>query len=238
MKKFSLILIAIYCVFKSTGIAQTNNDSVTGQAQPIDSNITPAEDLKSILLGTYLSFDTARSLDEMYSASNRFTLIANKWSDQWAAQYYACYTQTTLSYIEKDEAKRDAYIDEAERFFSKAQELNKSEYDEFYVMAAMMASARLSVKPGSRYKKYGDLFASNIEKAKTVNPDNPRTYYLQGTNIFYTPKMFGGGAKKALPYFEKADTLFQVQKEMDIFKPFWGKKRNSEFLKQCRDALK
>jgi hypothetical protein len=238
MKKNGSIFIAMWLLFVNSGIAQTTHDTLSGQAQPADSTMTPAEDFKSVLLGTYLSFDTARSIEELYSAGNRFTLIANKWSDQWAAQYYACFTQTTLSYIEKDAAKRDAFIDAAERFFGKAQELNKTEYDEFYVMAAMMASARLSVKPGSRYKKYGDLFTSNIEKAKTINPDNPRAYYLEGTNVFYTPKMFGGGPKKALPYFEKADTLFQKQKEDDIFKPFWGKKRNTEFLKQCREAVK
>jgi hypothetical protein len=70
--------------------------------------------------------------------------------------------------------------------------------------------------------------------AKENNADNPRIYFLKATSTFFTPKMFGGGAKKALPYFEKADSLFAKESKDDIAKPFWGKEANDEFMKQAK----
>ena len=69
---------------------------------------------------------------------------------------------------------------------------------------------------------------------KEINPDNPRMYYLQGTSKFFTPKAFGGGKKAALPYFEKAETLFAKEPGGDITKPYWGKQANTYFLAQCK----
>jgi hypothetical protein len=81
--------------------------------------------------------------------------------------------------------------------------------------------------------KYGQIFSSNLEKAKEVNPENPRMYYLQGTSKLFTPKAYGGGKKVALPYFEKAKTLFEKESNDDITKPNWGKKHNEGFLAEC-----
>jgi hypothetical protein len=200
-----------------------------------DSTSVGIDEFRSILSSSYWAFDSAKSLNEMYSVSNRLGLISNKYNDQWAAQYYAGYSLTVLSYIDKDDKKRDTYLDEAEKLSEKAKQLYKTESDELYILDAMIANARLAVKPSSRYKKFGDIFNSNLEKAKNIRPNNPRIYYLQGTSVFYTPKFFGGGAKNAISYFEKADTLFQPEKHEDIFKPFWGKKQNDEMLKKCKE---
>ena len=78
------------------------------------------------------------------------------------------------------------------------------------------------------------LVTENLAKAKELNPDNPRIYYLQGTSKRFTPKMFGGGKKAALPYFEKAETLFAKESSDDITKISWGKQINAEFLKEAR----
>lgn len=199
---------------------------------------TSVNEFKGDLSESFMAFDTAKNLNEMITASNRLGLIAKKWSDQWSANYYVCYSLTILSYIEKDDKKRDAYLDNADILESKTKEEYKSDYDELFVLDALLANARLAVNPMSRYKKQGDLFNTNIDKAKLMQPNNPRIYFLLGNSVYYKPKMFGGGAKVALPYFEKADELYQSESNHDIFKPFWGKIQNSEMLKKCREALK
>ena len=97
-------------------------------------------------------------------------------------------------------------------------------YKTIIFVASFSNPARLAVKPSSRYKKYGEIFNAYIDSAKSLNPDNPRIYYLQGNSIFYTPKLFGGGAKKALPYYEKAVSLYQNEKADNILSPYWGRK--------------
>ena len=143
-------------------------------------------------------------------------------------------SKTILSYNEKEDAKRDAYLDEAEREHEEAVTLLKKANDETYVLAAMIANARLAVKPQARWQKYGKIFEENLAKAKEINPSNPRIYYLQGTSKRFTPKMFGGGRKASLPYFEKAESLFANETTEDITVIHWGKRMNSEFLKDAR----
>lgn len=199
---------------------------------------TYAQDYKQVLENTFLAFDTTRDLSVKTQQSNKLSLIAKKYSDEWTAHYYNAYAKAQLSYMEKDEAKRDAYIDEGEKELSEAVSLLGKDNDETYVLAAMLASARLSVKPQVRWQKYGKLFDENLEKAKELNPDNPRIYYLKGTNKFYTPKMWGGGKKVALPYFEKAAALFEKEHPDDITVISWGKRANDYFLSQSQGEEK
>jgi hypothetical protein len=45
--------------------------------------------------------------------------------------------------------------------------------------------------------------------------------------------MFGGGAKNALEYLEKAKTMFVNQVIGNILLPYWGEKRNLYFISEC-----
>lgn len=195
---------------------------------------TDAQDFKQTLQKTWTSFDTTKDAAARVEISNKLSLIAKKWTDEWAGHYYNALSKAILSYNETDEAKRDAYLNDAEQERDEAVSLLKKENDETYVLAAMIANARLAVKPQSRWQKFGKIFDENLKKAKEINPDNPRIYYLQGTSKRFTPKMFGGGKKAALPYFEKAETLFAKENSEDITKISWGKRINEEFLKEAK----
>jgi len=196
---------------------------------------TYAQNFKELLVKTYLAFDTTQDQQRRLEYSNKFDLLAKKFPDEWAAHYYNAFSKAVLSYNEKDEAKRDAWLDEAEKERDEAVALLKKENDETYVLAAMIANARLAVKPQARWQKYGKIFDEDLAKAKELNPDNPRIYYLQGTSKRFTPKMFGGGKKAALPYFEKAASLFNKENNDDIINHIsWGKAVNERFLREAQ----
>lgn len=192
------------------------------------------QNFTEVLQKTFTTFDSTRNTQLKMDQSNKLGLISKKWADEWSAHYYNALSKAILSYEEKDEAKRDAYLDEGDRELAEAIALLKKETDETYVLAALLANARLAVKPQARWQKYGKLFEDNLAKAKELNPDNPRIYYLQGNNKLFTPKMFGGGKKAALPYYEKAQTLFAKENSNDIQKPYWGKQANEFFMKQAQ----
>ena len=192
------------------------------------------QDFKGTLQKTFTTFDTSKDMQVRTEYSNKLGLISKKWTEEWASHYYNALSKTILSYNESDEAKRDAYLDEAERERDEAVTLLKKEDDETYVLAAMIANARMAVKPQARWQKYGKIFEENLAKAKELNANNPRIYYLQGISKRFTPKMFGGGKKVALPYFEKAEGLFAKENDADITKISWGKKINKEFLKEAQ----
>jgi hypothetical protein len=193
-----------------------------------------AQDFKAPLDKTFTAFDTTWAMDVKVEQSNKLALIAKKWGNEWVTHYYASYAKTQLSYQEKDAAKRDAYLDEAEKEKEEAISILKKENDETFVLGAMIANARMAVDPMQRWQKYGKVFSDNLESAKELNPDNPRMYYLTGVSKFFTPKAYGGGKKAAQPYFEKAEGLFAKEQTTDIGKPHWGKDKNTYFLTQCK----
>ena len=193
-----------------------------------------AQDYKAVMEKTFLAFDTTMNQEVRMEQSNKIALIAKKFDGEWSAHYYAAYTKVFLSYFEKDNAKKDAYLDEADKEKGDAVSILKKETDETYVLGAMIASARMGVDPMNRWQKYGKIFSDDLEAAKDLNPDNPRMYYIQATNKYFTPKAYGGGKKTAQPYFEKAQALFAKEKGGDITKPYWGKDKNEYFLGQCK----
>ncbi len=192
------------------------------------------QEFQEPLKKTFYAFDTTQDMQAKMEQSNKLNMISKKWGSDWAPHYYNAYSKASLSYMEKDEKKRDAYLDEAEKELGEAVGILGKDNDETYVLAAMIANARMAVDPRNRWQKYGKLFEENLQKAKEINADNPRIYYLQGTSKFFTPKMFGGGKKPALPYFEKAEGLFAKENDADMNKPFWGKMANTYFISQCK----
>jgi len=192
-----------------------------------------AQDYKTVLEKTFNTFDTTHSQEVRIEQSNKLGLIAKKWDNEWTAHYYLAYSKVNLTYFEQDAAKKDAYLDEAEKEKEEAVALLKKENDETYVLAAMIANARIGIDPMNRWQKYGQLFQQNLESAKEKNPDNPRMYYLKAVSTYFTPKQFGGGKKAALPYFEKAKGLYPKEEGKDITQPHWGKMQTEYFIGEC-----
>ena len=195
---------------------------------------TKAQDFKKPLKETFEVFDTTRDQEKKMQLGNKLGLIAKKWPNEWATHYYYSLAKVGLSYQEKDEAKHDALLDEADKERDEAVAILGKENDETYVLASMIANSRMMINPMQRWQKYGKIFQDNLKNAQEANPDNPRMYYFKGVTTMFTPKNFGGGKKNALPYFEKAEGLFAKEKTDDIMKPYWGKFQNTFFIAECK----
>jgi len=182
----------------------------------------------------YAIMDTAKTMPSFIKASAKFDLIANKYQDQWVAQYYAGYTKCIISYMEENVATKDLIVDEAEAFLDRILALG-TENDHVYILKALVANSRMAVDGASRWKEYTPIFEDNLKKAKEINENNPHIYYLKAVSIFFTPKMFGGGEKNAKPYFEKAIQKYALMTERVITIPYWGEVQTADFMKQIND---
>ena len=85
--------------------------------------------------------------------------------------------------------RKDQVLDEAQMYVDKTKELG-ADNAETYILLAMFANARLAVDGEHRWQKYGSIFSENLDKAKSLDADNPRVYYLKGTSTFYTYLIF------------------------------------------------
>jgi hypothetical protein len=191
-----------------------------------------AQEPNSMLNDAYKSLVTASGMGNLMAADNKFTLIATKWNNDWAANYYAAYAAIYISLQETNAERKDQLLDQADRYVEKLGSLRPSS-DEGMVITAYAAFARFLVDPRNRWQKYLDLMNTNLDKAKKANPNNPRVYYLEGIPVFNKPKLYGGGKDKAKPYFAKAKELFAQQDTSSIAKPYWGEKDNADYLVKC-----
>lgn len=170
---------------------------------------------------------------DMLAAANGFERIASVETKEWLPRYYAGLEYVFLGFMGKDAAEKDAYLDKADAHLKAADALSPDN-DELAVLRAYVAQARMVVDPMARWQQYGPLFQAGIEKAKALNPDNPRLYVLEGSSLMYTPEQFGGGPATACPVLKKAAEKFATFKPKSDLSPNWGQSQIAPMLEKCK----
>jgi hypothetical protein len=165
---------------------------------------------------------------------NNFARIADVEKTQWLPYYYAGYCIATQGMMEKDNSKKDELANKAADYISKAETILGKENSETDVVKSMIATVRMTVDPQARYMTSIADINGNIEKAKKLDPTNPRPYLLEAQNKFYTPVAFGGGKEVSKPIFENAKNLFEKFKPETPLSPTWGKSSVDYFLSQYK----
>ncbi len=165
---------------------------------------------------------------------NNFTRIGDAEKTQWLPYYYAAYCTIMQAFMDKDLSKKDAVADKANDLITKASTILGKDNSEIDVIKSMIATAHMTVDPASRYMTYGPEISENIEKAKSLDPTNPRPYLLEAQNKFYTPEAYGGGKDAAKPLFDKAGQLFSSFKPASDISPSWGKTGLQYFMSQYK----
>lgn len=176
--------------------------------------------------------DSATIKGNMTELANNFERIASAEKNQWLPYYYAAYGYVMNAFNEKDKSKVDVVADKAQELIDKAEATAGKENSEIAVIKSMIASARMMVDPQSRWMQYGATSTSSREKAKALDPSNPRPYFLEGQALLYTPEAFGGGKAVAKPVFEKALAMFETFKPATELDPSWGKGATLYFIAQ------
>ncbi|HYJ38743.1 MAG TPA: hypothetical protein VEV87_09005 [Chitinophagaceae bacterium] len=176
--------------------------------------------------------DSAMQQGRMPELANNFERIGEAEKTQWLPYYYASYCQVMNAFMEQDKSKTDGIANKAEELIKKAEEINGKENSETCVIKSMIASSRLMVDPQNRWMQYGQVASANINKAKELDPSNPRPVFLEGQSKFYTPEQFGGGKAQAKELFQKALDMFNQFKPSSELHPAWGKTATNYFLSQ------
>lgn len=161
--------------------------------------------------------------------ADRFEEIAMKHPEQWIPYYYASQILTTLSLGEQDMKLGDTQLDRAEKLLESALALNPDE-SEIHTLRALLILARMSLDPYTRGAMYYEDYTYALQKAKQLNPENPRVYFLEGMIALNLPDYMGGGPAAAKPIFQEAERKFSAFHNDDPFWPGWGADLNREQL--------
>jgi hypothetical protein len=178
--------------------------------------------------------DSLRTKNNGSDLANNFTRIGDAEKTLWLPYYYAAYCTVTSGLNEKDLSKKDALADKSNDLLGKAETILGKVNSETEVIKSLIATLRMTVDPQTRYMTYAPEISENIEKAKSLDPTNPRPYLLEGQNKFYTPEAFGGGKDVAKPIFDKAKQLSGTFKPESDIAPNWGKVSLDYFLSQYK----
>ncbi|WP_346856409.1 hypothetical protein [uncultured Draconibacterium sp.] len=168
---------------------------------------------------------------ELQALANQFERIGMAEQDKWLPSYYAAYCFVRSTFL--DEMDADAKHKQLDKAQSLIDELQKKYSEESEICALQALVYQLRITDMSKGAKYSMKASSAIAEAEKLNAENPRVYYLRGSNTFHTPKFFGGGAEKAKPDLEKAAKMFEYVKQTDPLMPTWGNIHNGQLLEQC-----
>ena len=177
--------------------------------------------------------DTLKSAEGWQARSNAFERIAQKESREWLPAYYVAFCQTMIFNFEQDPARQEALTDKADRYIAKADSL-MPDNSEVYVVRSMAASMRIRLNPMVNGPKYGMPAGMYLEKAKTLDPTNPRTYTQQGISTYFTPEQWGGSKVKGRELLETAAQKYATFKPASSIAPGWGKVMNDYILEMAK----
>jgi hypothetical protein len=179
-------------------------------------------------------FRTAQTVQDWQNITNQFERISNVEKKEWLPLYYAAQSTINMAFAEQDKTKVDAYLDVAQKYIDNAFAIVPNEC-ELHILQGLLHQARIGVDMMSRGMQYLQLAKESFEKAKSINPENPRIYYLEAQSVFNTPEAFGGGKQNALPLFKQAKEKFDKFEPVSQISPNWGKEQNQQLLETCQN---
>lgn len=160
-------------------------------------------------------------------AGNSFQRIADAEKNQWLPYYYVALSNVMVGLMQGSEnqnpnpAVTDPLADKAEEALNKAEALSKNNA-EIFIVKKMIATLRMTADPMNRWQTYGPQAAEALQRAKSLDPENPRIYLLEGQDKFYTPEQFGGSKTEAKQLFEQSQKKFESFKPQSTIHPQWG----------------
>jgi hypothetical protein len=169
------------------------------------------------------------------AAAEYFEEIMDRVTDQWLLPYYAAYSYIKASHNVTGDKSKDVLMDKAQLLINKGLALRPNE-TELIILQAFLYQSRIQVNPQVRALTYSMKADAGLKQAAAADDGNPRAWSLMGYNVYHTPAAFGGGARKALPFFLKArDRFLSFNPELP-FLPQWGEPENLEMVAVCEKS--
>jgi hypothetical protein len=191
-----------------------------------------SDKFRSTMKTNLAMFDSIKTPNDYTGLAASFERIGDAEKTQWLPYYYAALSNILKGFADST-ADKDGLAEKADALIAKAQAIEPKNA-EIFLLKSMTSTLHMLVDPSTRWQKYGADVTKNREAAKQLDPGNPRVYFLEGQNIFGTPKSFGGGKENAKPLFEKSVALFNTYKPADELYPNWGKKSAQQMVEACK----
>ena len=181
-------------------------------------------------LGQYA---TCQNVDDFQALGNKFQMIANAEKTEWLPLYYQAHCYILMSFIEQsDAAKKDSYLDVAEKLVDKLVEMVPTEA-EVFVLQAFYYTGRLVVNPMERGQEYAGLVGQANGKALALDPTNPRARMMKVQMDIGSAPYMGLDPKSFCPQAKELLASWDDFKPKSPIHPNWGKEQVEGIVKGC-----
>ena len=184
---------------------------------------------------TLANLKKAEKPDEFLELANKFERIAEVEKEEWLPSYYASFATTIAATMVSEPNVMDKTLDRAQAHLDNAK-ANQNDESEVLALQGFIYMIRIGVDPASRGQQYSGLSAASLQKAKALNPTNPRVLYLLAQLNFGTAQFFGSDSREACDLNDQALAQFNQSSsaaENVSLAPDWGKNMAEAFKKQC-----
>jgi hypothetical protein len=180
-------------------------------------------------LGEYAN---CKGVADFQALGNKFEMIANVEKTEWLPLYYHAHCYILISFIEQDAAKKDSYLDVAEKSVNKLIEMAPTEA-EVFVLQSFLYTGRLVVNPMERGQEYSGLSGQAIGKALALDPTNPRAQLMKIQMDMGTARFYGTDPKSFCPQAKDLLANWDNFKLKSPIYPRWGKDQVAGIVKGC-----
>jgi hypothetical protein len=190
----------------------------------------------AVLRNSLVLADQEYSPSTYQNLANTCDRIIALLQNEWLPFYYSAYAYCHLGYMTKDEEKKDALLDKAQLSADAALILNPEE-SEIQLLIALICYGRMEINPMFRASTYFPKANAALEKAKELNPKNPRIYYLEGKSTMFKPAFMGGGVEAAVLILEKSLQYYtEFVPPFDLY-PHWGEESTLTLYQDCKAEI-
>jgi len=162
-------------------------------------------------------------------AMRKMERIASADNGNWIPKYYQALIATTTSFQEQDATKKNALL---RIVYDLIPQENEKSNAEWYILKATVLSSELIMDPINNAPRLFPQILANYEKAKTLEPNNPRAISGLASFNIRSKKYMGGNTDQEYKDLQKALSLFNDQKNDVPFYPNWGKEQVEKLLKE------
>ena len=179
-------------------------------------------------------FATCKNVADYQALGNKFQMIADVEKNEWLPLYYQAHCYILMSFLEPtDAAKKDSYLDVAEKSIAKLIEIVPGEA-EVYVLQAFYLTGRLVVNPMERGQEYSGLVGQATGKALAIDPTNPRAMLMKIQMDMGSAPYMGLDPKSFCPQAKELLANWDNFKPKSPIHPNWGKDQVEGIVKGCQ----
>lgn len=175
---------------------------------------------------------TAKTIPDYQTAVNALERIGAAEKTKWEPFYYASFGYIMMSNQEKDNAKKDAYLDQAVTALNKGKAIVPNE-SEIIALEGFIYMMRIQADPAARGPQYTPMAMQAFNKAIAVNPENPRALALLAQMQFGMAQFFGSSTAEACTTNTKAMEKFASFQSENLLAPRWGQQMVEGMKGQC-----